>query len=161
MNILTTQSWELFAGQTSHFMNWYIMKSRWPTLILRSKVKGKSGHRSIQTIQYLGNPLLDGHQTLYTCTSEKIGNPYWFWGQWVKGQTGHEKILTALYVDNHFLDGHQTLYTKSSLSAVTPTVFEVQRSKVKLDIRIYWPLNTLITLCYTDIKLCSLVHLKE
>jgi hypothetical protein len=33
-----------------------------------SKVKGQSGHKKLLTSQYLDNPVLDKHQTLYTGT---------------------------------------------------------------------------------------------
>jgi hypothetical protein len=34
-----------------------------------SKVKGQTGYKKALTTQYLDNPLLDGHHTLYTGTS--------------------------------------------------------------------------------------------
>jgi hypothetical protein len=61
-------SWEPFVWQISNLVYYYIMKSRWPWLILRSKVKVQTGHMNILTTQYLENPLLDRHQTLYTST---------------------------------------------------------------------------------------------
>jgi hypothetical protein len=71
---------------------------------------------NILTIQYLENPLLDRHQTLYTVHLEELITLMGFEvnASEVKGQTGHKKVLTAQYLDVPLLDGHQILYTGTS-----------------------------------------------
>jgi hypothetical protein len=50
------------------------------------------------------------------------------------------------------------VYHKPSM---TPIDFEVNRSKVKLDMGIYLPFNILRILCSTDTKLGTIVNPKE
>jgi hypothetical protein len=83
---------------------------------------------NILITQYLENPLLDRLQTLWTSTSWKVDDHYWFWGQ---ESTGHMNILTTQYLYIPFLDRHQTLYTVHLKELLTLWVL---RSKVKLDI---------------------------
>ena len=125
-------SWEPFAWQTSNYALCRLLhhaKSKWPLMILRSKVKESTGHMNELTSQYLENPLLDRHQTLYKvhCTSDV--NVWKF-----RGQTGHKRVLINQYLDNPLLVG---------LVQCT-WLYWFWHSKVKLNIGIlYWPLNIL------------------
>jgi hypothetical protein len=63
---------------------------------------------NILTAQYLENPFLDRHQSLYTVHFKDLIT---LMGFEIKGQdqTGHKKVLTAQYLDNPLLNEHQML----------------------------------------------------
>jgi hypothetical protein len=70
----------------------------------------------ILTSQYLENPFLDRHHTLYTVHLKEFITFMSFEvnASKFKGQTGHKKVLTAQYLGNPLLVGHQILYAGAS-----------------------------------------------
>jgi hypothetical protein len=65
-------------------------------------------HMNILTTQYLENPFLDRHQTLYTVHFKELITLVGFEVNVsnVKGQTGHRNMLTTQYLENTLLEGH-------------------------------------------------------
>lgn len=96
-------------------------------------------------------------QISYTGSHWNVNDPYWFGGDRIKinqgsNYSGHKKILFALYRKDPFSSNLVYWYTLRSKGRKA-------RGQITPDMRKYWLLNILWTLCLREIKLGALVFL--